>query len=46
MTYGHPIPYMELGTLVTVNDFWSPHILYGMQEPCNKIPHMYDVETL
>ena len=26
---------MECGNLVTVNDLWSPHTLYGMQEPCN-----------
>ena len=24
MTDGHPIPYMEYGNLVTVNDLWSP----------------------
>ena len=30
-----PIPYMGCWNLVTVIDVWSPHTLYGMQEPCN-----------
>ena len=26
---------VHCGSLVTVNDLWSPHTLYGMREPCN-----------
>ena len=38
-----PIPYLECGNLVTVNNLWSPQTLYVMQEPCNGVPHMYDM---
>ena len=47
MTYGPPVPYMECGNLVTVNNSYGLlHILHGMQELCNKVPHMYDMGTL
>ena len=42
MTYGPPIPYMECGNLITVNDLWSPHTLYGMWEPDSYgLPHVW-----
>ena len=44
--------HVHCGNLVTVNDLWSPTpymewygppYLYGMWEPCNGVPYMYDM---
>ena len=37
-SYGPPIPFMECRNLVTLNDLWSPQTLYGMWEPCYRVP--------
>ena len=44
--------HVQCGNLVTINDLWSPipymqwygpPFLYGMWEPCNGVPYMYDI---